>query len=132
MSQCDNCRATVKCVCDTRKRHTGLNVLVCCLTRVRKRAFHNDLKDHGRVLCIAAEPSSFCHCVTVCKASIIQLCYHSAFEKFCASNFHRWTGELDWQTGLKIIFMLSNESSPSFGDIATFLHRLQQEYLITR
>ena len=38
-----------------RKRHTEL---VCCLSRVRKRATYDDLEDNRRVSCTAAEPSS--------------------------------------------------------------------------
>ena len=65
----------------------------------------------------------------------------------------QWTGLVDWTSGLdqwtrlvdqtggqwtgpvvKIIFMLCNENSPVRLHLktATFLHRLQQEYLITR
>ena len=71
----DNCRARVECKCDMRKRHTVLNVLVCCLTHVRKRTIHDGLEDHRRVSCTTADPSSLRHYVTVRQASIIQLCF---------------------------------------------------------
>ena len=41
-----------------RRRHTEL---VCCLSRVRKRAIHDGLEDNRRVSCAAAEPSSLRH-----------------------------------------------------------------------
>ena len=31
------------------KRHTELNILVCCLSHVKKRTLYNGLEDHGRV-----------------------------------------------------------------------------------
>ena len=60
------------------KWHRELNVLVCCLSCVRKR----------RVSCTVAEPSSLRHFVTVREASIIWLCYYLAVKIFYVPNFH--------------------------------------------
>jgi len=43
------------------KQHTELNVLVCCLSRVRKRTIYDGLENHGRVSCTPAELSSLRH-----------------------------------------------------------------------
>ena len=72
-----------------RKRHTELNVLVCCLSRVRKRAIHDGMEDNRRVSCTAAKPSSLRHHITVREASIMRLCNYSALKIFHAFNFPR-------------------------------------------
>ena len=84
----DNRRARVECICDMCKQHTKLNVLVCCLSRVRKRAVHNGLENHGRVSCTAAAilTLSLRHSMWT---SIIWLCYYLVLKNFCSSNFHR-------------------------------------------
>ena len=43
------------------KQYTELNVLICCLSRVRKRTIYDGLGDHGRVSFTPAELSSLCH-----------------------------------------------------------------------
>ena len=48
-------------IADMCKRHTELNVLVCCLSRVRKRTIYDALEDHGWVACTPAELSSLRH-----------------------------------------------------------------------
>ena len=55
-----NLRAWQSQICVT-KRHTELNVLVCYLSRVRKRTIYDGLEDHGRVSCTPAELSSLRH-----------------------------------------------------------------------
>ena len=54
--------ADTKGIC---KQHTELNVLVCCLSRVRKRTIYDGLEDHGQVSCTPAELSSLCHFVAL-------------------------------------------------------------------
>ena len=72
-----------------RKQHTELNVLVCCLSRVKKRAIYDGLEDNRRISCTAGEPSSLHHYVTVREASIKRLYNYSALKNFRASNFRR-------------------------------------------
>ena len=49
-------------ITDMCKRHTELNVLVCCLSCVRKITIYDGLEDHERVSCTpAAKLSSLCH-----------------------------------------------------------------------
>jgi len=67
-------------IVDMCKRHTELNVLVCCLSCVRKRTIYDDLEDHGRVSCTPAELSSLCH---------FGVEKFSALTNFHASNFRR-------------------------------------------
>ena len=43
------------------KWHMKLNVLVCCLSCVRKRTIYDGLEDHRRVSCTPAELSSLRH-----------------------------------------------------------------------
>ena len=59
------------------KQHTELNVLICCLKHVRKRAIYDDLE---KVLCTPAELSLFRHYVAICEVSIIRLCYYLALK----------------------------------------------------
>ena len=62
------------------KQHTELNVLICCLTRVRKKAIYDDLE---KVLCTPAELSLLRHYVTIREVSIIRLCYYLALKIMC-------------------------------------------------
>ena len=54
-------KLTYVTIADMCKRHTELNVLVCCLSRVRKRTIYDGLEDHRRVSCTPAELSSLRH-----------------------------------------------------------------------
>ena len=67
-------------IADMCKRHTELNILVCCLSRVRKRTIYDGLEDHGRVSSTPAELSSLRHFGVV---------KFSALKNFRASNFRR-------------------------------------------
>ena len=54
-------KLTYVVIADMCKRLTELNVLVCCLSHVRKRTIYDGLEDHGRVSCTPVELSSLCH-----------------------------------------------------------------------
>ena len=43
------------------KQLMELNVLVCCLSRVRQRTIYDGQEDHGQVACTSAELSSLRH-----------------------------------------------------------------------
>jgi len=62
-------------ITDMCKRHTELNVLICCLSRVRKRTIYDGLEDHRRVSCTPAELSSHRHFVTL----VLKISVHLIF-----------------------------------------------------
>ena len=100
------------------KRHMELNVLVCCLSRVRKRTIYESLENHGRVSCTPAELSSLRHfsikkflALKNVRASNLRHCRRNIFnnENFLIYGRNRCGHIINVLTSIAVIIISDNK-----------------------